>query len=227
MVLKKEGRSMPNWVFTEVKTDPVTMMDIKRRFSNENNQFSFQKVKPMPEELNIESSSTGEHGLMELYRISSDEKEKQDIIAAYLTRNMFYNEDAFKKKAEEGIPDFYVKENPDGYEKMLDLGKKYLENYQKHGSTDWYYWSKVHWGTKWDACDPEYHDDMITFTTAWSFAEGAILELSKLCPAATFHCRFADEAMDENSGIVRMQNGEIVKEKYGLCRRTIKDIWGY
>lgn len=56
---------MPNWVFTEVKTDPVTIMDIKRRFSNEENQFSFQKVKPMPEALNVESSSTGDYGLVE------------------------------------------------------------------------------------------------------------------------------------------------------------------
>ena len=218
---------MPNWVFTEVKTDPVTIMDIKRRFSNEENQFSFQKVKPMPESLNVESSSIGDYGLVELYRLSSDESEKKDILNAYLSRNMFYSELSFKRKVDEGLPDFLKEDKNGGYENMLNLGRVYLENFRKYGSTDWYEWSNKNWGTKWDACEPEYHDDMITFTTAWSFAEGAILELSKQCPVAKFHCRFADEAMDGNSGIVWIQNGQILKEKYGLCRRTLRDIWGY
>ena len=218
---------MPNWVFTEVKTDPETILDIKRRFTNEKGEFSFQLVHPMPEELDVESSSIGEQGLLELYRMSNDEKERLAIMATYLDRNMFHSEITFKAAVDKKLPESMKTEHLKEYEKMMDIGRIYLENYKKYGSSDWYGWRNKHWGTKWDACDPVYHEDMITFTTAWSFAEEAILALSQQCPAAKFHCRFADEAMDDNSGIVRIQNGKILSEKYGLCKRTRYDIWGY
>ena len=54
------------------------------------------------------------------------------------------------------------------------------------------------------------------FQTAWNFAGNVILELSRRYPEAVFECKFADEGMQENSGILKIKDGEVFEEKYNL-----------
>jgi hypothetical protein len=47
-------------------------------------------------------------------------------------------------------------------------------NMEKYGARSWYEWSIQHWGTKWNACDPEVTDNgdsslHVKFDTAWDF----------------------------------------------------------
>ena len=56
---------MPNWVKTIVKTKPDVLKDILKKYSNEDG-FSFEKVIPMPKELDVERGSRGQDGKREI-----------------------------------------------------------------------------------------------------------------------------------------------------------------
>lgn len=215
---------MPNWVKTIVKTKPDVIKDIMKNYS-EKNVFSFNKVIPMPKDLDIESGSKGEDGMMFLYLESTNDIYKLKINEAYKERNMF-NTDIYREKRFGEIEEkFEQYKNDSNFKESIELGKKYIENFQKYGHCTWYGWCCEHWGTKWDLSNFSHNEDTIMFHTAWGFAGDVILELSKNYPSAMFKCEFADEGIKENSGIVEIKNGEVFKEKYDLSEYKINKIW--
>ena len=82
---------MPNWVKTIVKTKPDVLEDIANKYF-ENNKFSFNKVIPMPKDLDIEVSGSGEEGLMFLFADSKDDLLKIKINNAFKDLNMFHSD---------------------------------------------------------------------------------------------------------------------------------------
>ena len=66
---------------------------------------------------------------------------------------------------------------------------------------------------------------MITFETAWGFSGEIMSKLSEKYPDVVFNCKFADEGIKENSGIVNFKNGQVISEKYNLSTRTADNIW--
>ena len=61
---------------------------------------------------------------------------------------------------------------------------------QEIGHRDWYDWSVAHWGTKWNACDPQVSNDQIEtlglveidFETAWCEPMPVFLRMFALFP---------------------------------------------
>ena len=217
---------MPNWVKTIVKTKPEVLSEVLKNYSDNEGKFSFDKVIPMPKELDIEDSSMGEEGLMFLYLDSKDDLYKSKINETYHSLNMFYD-DIYK-----GKNFFEIKNNFDKYKtdylfkKNIELGKKYLDNYEKYGYATWYDWCTYHWGTKWDLCQFQHNKDTMIFMSAWEFAEPVFLELSSKIPNATFLCEYADELIAENSGILKIKNGKIIESEFELNNTQIEEIWG-
>lgn len=216
---------MPNWVKTIVKTKPDVLKDIMGKYSNEEGIFSFDKVIPMPKDLEIESGSRGEKGLMYLFTESKDDEYKIKINKAFQDLNMFHS-DIYRDKRFEEIEDNFekYKDNPE-FQESIELGKKYMENYEKYGHCNWYEWCCEHWGTKWDIDQCSYDGDTLIFETAWSFAQDVMLELSRNYPEEIFECEFADEGIPENSGSIEIQDGEIFREEYELPQQRINEIW--
>lgn len=217
---------MPNWVKTIVKTKPDVLKDILEKYSTKEG-FSFNNVIPMPKELDIDKSSSGDDGLMYLYLESNDEKTKNKINEVYRSTKPFdwdiFNEIKFQKLAKN-----YDKnkiEDKTWYKESIELAKKYISNYEKYGYVDWYDWRCANWGTKWDLSQLDYNKDTMIFETAWGFAGKVILELSRKYPEAVFECIFADEGIQENSGILKIKDGEIMSERYNLSQSSIDAIW--
>lgn len=215
---------MPNWVKTVVKTSPNIMKDLMQKYSKEN-AFSFDKVIPMPEDLNVEKSSRGEDGLMLLYLESNNDIPKNIINEVYQSLNPFHRDIYKDSRFLNIVKNYEPNKNKLEYQQSIELAKKYISNYEKYGHADWYEWCCDKWGTKWDLSRFHYNKDTMIFETAWGFAGNVILELSKKYPEERFFCKFADEGNPEISGIVEIQDGEVMEERYGLTSAEIEEIW--
>ena len=87
---------MPNWVKTIVKTKPDVLKDIKKKYSNEDG-FSFEKVIPMPKELDVERGSRGQDGLMYLFLENDNGISKEKINQVFRSLNPFFS-NIYKEK---------------------------------------------------------------------------------------------------------------------------------
>lgn len=80
-------------------------------------------------------------------------------------------------------------------------------------SDAWYPWSIANWGTKWNAYDTDIHaEDCLTFTTAWSPPEEAILALSKKYPDTEITLEFSEPGYDFAGTYVYL-GGELISKE--------------
>lgn len=179
----------------------------------------FNKIIPMPPELDVESGS-------------------------YSNRALEFYTQYIKQENEPGIQVKLVKDY-DADQQLIDFGKQLYENKQKHGHADWYGWCVANWDTKWnsygyDENSPTYQGgNIIMFETAWSSPEAIIKRLSEMFPDVQFFHQWVDEAIGSNLGEVLYQNGDELeydvpecysKEAYEMyadfCDATL-DEYGY
>ena len=113
---------------------------------------------------------------------------------------------------------------------------------KKYGAADWYDWSNINWGTKWNASDAnisaEYGDDnsyviSYSFQTAWAPPLPLYEILAKEHPNTNIYVCF-DESGCEFSGWRYYESGALAKEEdYGsyysmkLHMEPNADIWEY
>ena len=193
---------MPNWVTARItlngsEENVKKVLDFVRTDGVDENGkeytllFDFNKVIPMPEELNIESGSMGEWGMRYLL-LNAKHK------IAWSDSDYEFAQTMEKRKAE----------NEEDFNRMIDLGKKYLSNIAKYGYKDWYDWKCANHGTKWGACETEVNDNVVTFDTAWSFPHPVIKKLSEMFPDVVFEYIYADEDCGSNCSKGTYKNGE-------------------
>lgn len=148
----------------------------------------FNKIVPMPQDLFIDSSSEGDRGMKYLLA-----KQKRYFLTP---------------EERKTITDF-EESDAERQEKAIKLGRQYLRNIANYGHKDWYDWSLVNWGTKWNAYDTQMTSpNVITFNTAWSGVPALIQKLSEMFPDVTFEYTYADEDTGSNTGKGSFQNGE-------------------
>jgi hypothetical protein len=101
----------------------------------------------------------------------------------------------------------------------------------KYGFDNWYEWRLHNWGVKWDASDAsEWEKELptemrITYTTAWSCAEGILKNASKQFPDILFRNTFVDEPY-ENIGFIIYENDELIKTTtYNIKSNKAKGIF--
>lgn len=190
---------MPNHVTNklEISGDQAAVEALKLRFLN-NGNLEFNKVVPMPKELDIEAGSIGEWGYRALYgnwREVAASPRYRDAIE-FDTRADFLNH--LRRIEPETVA----------------LGEQYRRNEDRHGHRTWYTWRKERWGTKWDAYghdETEEHGDTLVlwFHTAWSPPSPVIQEMSAAFPELAFRLVFADEFLNF-SGWERFKCGRLV-----------------
>ena len=152
----------------------------------------FNNIIPMPEELLIEKSSSGDLGMKYL--------EAMQLKPFYF----LLDDDALRTiQWIEGLAEKDRKE-------ALQLGASYLENRKKYGYPTWYEWSTATWGTKWNAYHQDFEEpNILWFDTAWNGVPLLIQKLSEIFPDVEFHYAYADEDLGFNTGRGTARNGEI------------------
>lgn len=156
----------------------------------------FNKIIPMPKELNIDDGSTGSLG-----------------------QAIWYNEgEDISLLGEKEILKRFSKLSEKDKNEAIELGKKYHNNLKKFGHITWYYWRINNWDTKWNAYGFENEkrntQNTIYFDTAWSPPIKVIETLSLMFPELEFKLEFADEDFGYNQGFIIMQNGIPINEYY-------------
>ena len=134
---------MPNWCMNEVSVWSEDKEELKRFkefvFLDEDNPFSFQKILPMPEELNDTQSPN-----------RGDDNIKKELV-------------------------------------------------EKYGFDNWYDWRLHNWGTKWESCDAEWHEDEdsleYSLDTAWSPPQGIYDTLREEFPDVSLNWFYKEEGM--------------------------------
>ena len=172
---------MPNHVTQQLSIVGAEALTLIEHIAGAESAFDFNKVIPMPEELNIEESSDGNMGLAAI----------TGRCDAYLSYQ-WAKEEAIRTPAE--FAAYVERERP----LAIELAQKYFSNQQKFGHATWYGWCNDNWGTKWNAYSvstPELLSDRATirFNTAWSPAIPVIVKLSDLFPLLELTLRYFDD----------------------------------
>lgn len=136
--------------------------------------FDFNKIIPMPKELNITSDG---------------------FIA--LLENQFCARDSFKEFVDRMKGSW---NNEEDVNNVVDNFCQGIKNYIKYGSASWYNWSIENWGTKWNSYSNEIRDNKILFQTAWSCPLKIFIKLHELYPDLDFEFWYSDEDSGNNCG---------------------------
>lgn len=184
----------------------------------------FNKIIPMPKELNLPASTDADVSIKYvLSKMSYGDKSKIKNILRN-TRCSFYG-NYYDKIFGHNPPDGFIEERAKDFEKRLeskdisfgdmdyeslgihsfeDLGNAYLRNIIKYGCDTWYDWCCDKWGTKWNAYNTEWDEEqnVMEFDTAWSCPIPLLEEFGYMCDEyeVWFEGMWADEDCGNNTG---------------------------
>lgn len=241
---------MPNWVRNRLtiygdNADKILQSLLVKSDIDGEYDFDFNKIIPMPQELNIEAGSQT-YDAINLYLtyinplIDYYGKEKLPV-AEYinLCRNIQHSKVAKEPHyamSKEAVAErlAQIQRCDKNEESVLALGKQAVENYRKYGATDWYEWCCKNWGTKWNAHNTEVPDidkAEVYFDTAWSRPMPVLQKLSEMYPDNSFKYEYAEEQAGYFAGECVFENGELTsvdeydtgsKESY----EKFFELWG-
>lgn len=213
---------MPNLCTNIVKAPKEVLEEIF-----DNGKVTFQKLIPMPKELDITEGTVTENAIA--YAMSKKEPEEFLKMKKILeeTKDDFYknlwnkymrniNMDEIKKiekSAKRYIPEETEKKL--GIKTLEEFGNLCLNNISKYGCVSWYDWSCKNWGTKWDAIQEEGtpEDGELIFLTAWSEPIKVIEKLFKKYPEAKIEWQYIGE-FEEFEGKYYSDGKGNVKSEY-------------
>ena len=164
----------------------------------------FNKLLPMPKELDMEAGTRTDRGLklvQEYHQaLTGLERQKPGLTPAEYALALRKCEGLYRKQ------------------RMADpvtwaLGEQAYSNVQRFGSPTWYEWCSRNWGTKWNAYGfppLEKDSDTMEFFTAWNSVPQIITLLSRKYPEQTITYRWADEDIGRNVGEMTLKGGEVI-----------------
>lgn len=201
---------MPNHVHNELyfeADNKERISELLNAIKGEDTAFDFNKIIPMPKELEIESGSRGEWGL----------KAYKEFLRTGVKPKEITDEWGHTRSVED---------------KDFELGKQYYNNIEKYGHATWYSWACDNWNTKWNAYDVEELVDGVVFLTAWDAPFPVIKALSEMFPDVRITHYFADEDLGYNCGKYSYIGGNVediseFEEGSDEALEFACDIWGY
>lgn len=223
---------MPNWVTNNITitcdNDEIlnAYFDIIGRPGE---SFDFDKIIPMPKELEIPSGSSTEDGITcAKWFAHPDCPETSDIIPKmtpeqyeFLLHQLRIRQTTdlnalalemhkVRKLHRSFHPDDPEQEQQD-WNNVLQLGKQACSNAMVYGATTWYEWCISNWGTKWNVNQPDSSlieaSGSVWFETAWSAPIPILRQIVKqladtqgLHGTFTIEHKWADEDLGSNCG---------------------------
>lgn len=217
---------MPNWVQNNIYLhgEEKDIRKVLELVKSDESEFDFNKIIPMPKELEIDSSSQNELAI--IYYISNKLTipfEQLDTNYLRHVTNMFDSNWAATLYYER-LPN-----RKEEFDELYKLGKTCCENIRKYGYVDWYGWCRDNWGTKWNACEVCIDDNLISFQTAWCVPDPILEAFAYICDKynVTFEGEYADEDRGSNSGHISSDNGIIEYENDSQqALRAYLELWG-
>lgn len=202
---------MPNHVrnILAFNADEETVQNILNDIKNDEKgmgSIDFNKLIPMPPELNIEKGSDTQKGC----KLFSEYANRAQKIITTLNHPNVDNEEFTKAALAQKELIQELNGLSDENKRLFDLGKQYNENVNNYGYGDWYDWSVANWDTKWNAYDFSHYENTISFSTAWSAPDSVIRAISEKYPDVEVFHRWADEDLGTNLGECEYKNGDIV-----------------
>lgn len=197
---------MPNYVKNILSFDgnPVQVDRLFSTIQGENGPVDFDKLIPMPSELEIESGSRTAAGFKKYMEFVADTGFSTEMEPAYLAAH------------------------PEIDREEWELGKQAYQNIQKYGCPTWYEWRIQNWGTKWNASGAEVLDGRLSFLTAWNAPKQILEKLSQMFPSITIHHVWADEDIGHNCGDRTYKNGTVTQEHLPTGQEAVElgcDLW--
>lgn len=156
---------MPNYVYNTVTFAHEDVEKVKKLVVTADRAFDFDRIIPMPESLKIVSGSS---------TFDADRLLKGEAVSA----------ECYPDEGEEPDPSVFYNPPCEKYPKTLPelrvFARLIKSNQDQYGHGDWYDWACANWGTKWNACEPYWSDNVVHFDTAWSDPKPIFIQLSKL-----------------------------------------------
>ena len=175
---------MPNHVTTILTFSgpEEKIKGLREDLKTEKSNFDFNKIIPMPEELDISDNSNTEFfSKLEKYRLL-------DLAHIFRKECEKFEGTSFKSHAIAG-----------------------LLNYLNYGYVSWYHWSIENWGTEWNSYKVEYLDNnKVKFQTAWNFPYPVIQRLSLIYPEILIVAEYYDEDFGYNLGSYTFKAGILI-----------------
>ena len=193
---------MPNHITNRIEFygEQENINKVLELIKGEEECIDFNKIIPMPKELNITSSSNNDAAIICYLsnKLTVPFEELDEEYLKYVT-NMFDSNYA-SNIYHERLPN-----RKEDFDELYDLGQVCCGNIHKYGYVDWYDWCRETWGTKWNAYDVLFDEDnnAIEFDTAWSCPLPVLDKLAEICynHGVSFTGKWADEDCGSNIGI--------------------------
>lgn len=225
---------MPNWVQSKLRITGKDAEKVMKSLIEPDKteycgyRFVFNKIKPMPKSLMIQSGTTTTK-CVSYYLSKLSDLEYAEVMNKTLSINPYWARSQTRIDASEmeATKNDLIKYNSEAdfsdtdqpflktEEDIINYGKQAVDNVIKYGHQDWYDWRNDNWNTKWEACNtnyyPEEDDTTIFFQTAWADVRNLIKELSRKYPKNTFEYNFAEEQMGYYCGFAHYKNGCIIQ----------------
>ena len=216
---------MPNYCTNIVRAPKEVLEEIF-----DNGKTTFQKLIPMPKELNITEGTVTEKAIA--FVISKKESEEFLQVKNLLkgTKDDYYgdlwnrymrNITVEKMKEIERAVNRYIPEETEkklGIKTLEEFGELCLNNISKYGCATWYDWSCQNWGTKWDAIYKEGtpEEGKLIFLTAWSEPINVIEKLFEKYPNSKIEWEYIGECNEFRGKIYSNGDGITHKEEYEM-----------
>lgn len=197
---------MPNHITNAIIMKNITKLPVFGEYDDSKDNkpelyFDFNKIIPMPDELQVVSGSIENIAVEMAIRLYDKNGE------AYQEYHQYSDEDFENRRKNYTESDL----------ELADIGLKYLSNAVKYNASNWYIWCNRNWGTKWNSYKLNViNKDCITFQTAWAPPVPVLIELSRMNPKTPIFHYWCDEVGGIGSGYFEYLDGEIVK-----CESTI------
>jgi len=247
---------MPNWVKNKVKFDKrfKEIVGSVINTGETENYLDFNKIKPMPESLNLIAGSNKDYAVLYAIMKMKGTSKFQDTIeklkgmteCSYIVANYLIAFDkcndidtttieTIEKEAEkfekmlksgERYPFDDVDYEKLGIHNFEDLGNVYINNVINYGYDTWYDWSIKNWGTKWNSRNTYVGDDYVEFETAWSCPVEVLMALSEKFSDVKIIVEYADEDIGSNCGGFILLNGKIHNHFEGDDDFAL-NLWNY
>ena len=203
---------MTNWVRNIIKMKDIDKMP----YYNEYGAFDFNKIMPMPRDLNIQSCAidlkiavfiTGKKTFAP-EEMPEEFKKIADEQFIPLEEKMAGTEYKDSEHEWACLKDMLSKIADNQMDELYEMGERCVTNILLYGSPTWYEWCWENWGCKWNASGPFVRQtDIIKFETPYAPPGGILRRISRDHPSVLMECVCLEESGVQWNFIIL--NGEI------------------